>query len=79
MQARCMLRDTKQAIRQHRTKLVRRLRRQIFRQIVQGRRRRADARQGELVQDDGKYASNMRAKREARDLCGVTLSPRKLP
>ena len=60
-------------LRQHRTKLVRRLRRQIFRQIVQGRRRRADARQGELVQDDGKYASKMRAKREARALCGVAL------
>ena len=61
-------------LRQHRTKLVRRLRRQIFRQIVQGRRRRADARQGELVQDDGKYASKMRAKREARALCGVALN-----
>ena len=53
---------------------MRRLRRQIFRQIVQGRRRRADARQGELVQDDGKYASKMRAKREARALCGVALN-----
>ena len=54
--------------RQHRTKLVRRLRRQVFRQIVQARRRRADARQGELVQYDGKYASKMRAK---RGLCAV--------
>ncbi len=60
-------------LRQHRTKLVRRLRRQVFRQIVQARRRRADARQGELVQYDGKYASKMRAKREARALCGVAL------
>ena len=58
-------------LRQHRTKLVRRLRCQVFRQIVQARRRRADARQGELVQYDGKYASKMRAKREARALCGV--------
>ena len=47
--------------------------RQIFRQIVQGRHRRADARQGQLVQYDGKYASKMRAKREARALCGVAL------
>ena len=50
-----------------------------FWQIVQAQCRQVDSRQGELVQDDGKYASNMRAKREARDLCGVTLSPRKLP
>ena len=35
--------------------------RQIFRQIVQIRRRRASARQGEVVQSDGKYASKMRA------------------
>ena len=53
---------------------MRRLRRQVFRQIVQARRRRADARQGELVQYDGKYASKMRAKREARALCGVALN-----
>ena len=53
---------------------MRRLRRQVFRQIVQARRRRADARQGELVQYDGKYASKMRAKREARALCGVALT-----
>ena len=42
------------AFRQYRTEIVQHLRRQIFRQIVQVRRRRADARQGELVQDDGK-------------------------
>ena len=53
---------------------MRRLRCQVFRQIVQARRRRADARQGELVQYDGKYASKMRAKREARALCGVALT-----
>ena len=53
---------------------MRRLRRQVFRQIVQARRRRADARQGELVQYDEKYASKMRAKREARALCGVALN-----
>ena len=63
-------------LRQHRTKPVRRLRRQVFCQIVQARRRRADARQGELVQYDGKYASKMRAKREARALCGVALKSR---
>ncbi len=66
-------------LRQHRTKLVRRLRRQVFRQIVQARRRRADARQGELVQYDGKYAGKMRAKREARALCGVALKSAHLP
>ena len=53
---------------------MRRLRRQIFRQIVQGRRRLADARQGEFVQSDEKYASKMCAKREARALCGVALN-----
>ena len=52
---------------------MRRLRRQVFRQIVQARRRRANARQGELVQSDGKYAGKMRAKRESRVLCGVAL------
>ena len=61
------------ALRQHRTKLVRRLRRQIFRQIVQGRRRQSDARQGELLQDDGIHASKMRTKHEARALCGAAL------
>ncbi len=70
--------DIDDKLRQHRTKLVRRLRRQIFRQIfrqiVQGRRRLADARQGELVQSDEKYASKMCAKREARALCGVALN-----
>ena len=52
---------------------MRRLRRQVFRQIVQARRRWADACQGELVQYEGKYASKMRAKREARTLCGIAL------
>ena len=61
------------ALRQHRTKLVRRLRRQIFRQVVQGRRRRADARQGELVQSEVVYASKLRTKHEARALCGAAL------
>ena len=39
-----------------------RLRRQIFRQIVQIERRRADARQAKFVQDDGKDASKRAAK-----------------
>ena len=43
--------------RQHRIIIVVRLRRQIFRQIVQIERRRADAHQAKFVQDDGKYAS----------------------
>ena len=55
-------------LRQHRTKPLRRLRRQVFRQIVQARRRQADAHQGELVQYDEKYAGKMRAKREAHTL-----------
>jgi len=41
---------------------VRRLRRQIFRQVAQKSRRQADACQGFFEQDDGKYASKMRAK-----------------
>ena len=44
---------------QYRTEIVRILHRQIFRQIVQIERRRADARQAKFVQDDGKYASKM--------------------
>ena len=43
-----------------------RLRRQIFRQVVQIERRRADARQAKFVQDDGKDAS----KRAAKALAG---------
>jgi len=43
-------------------KIVRRLRSQIFRQIVQSECRKADALQASFVQDDGKYASKMRAK-----------------
>ena len=50
------------SLRQYRTEIVRILRRQIFRQIVQIERRRADARQAKFVQDDGKYASKMRTK-----------------
>ena len=48
---------------------MRRLRRQIFYWIVQ-------ARQEEPVQDDGKYADMMRAKRGVRALCGVALTIR---
>ena len=51
---------------QHRIIIVVRLRSQIFRQIVLKRRRRADARQGVLVQYDGKCAS----KRAAKALAG---------
>ena len=51
-----------QALRQHRIIIVVRLRRQIFRQILQKRRRRADARQGVFVQYGGKYASKRAAK-----------------
>ena len=49
-------------VRQHRIIIVVRLRRQIFRQIVQIERRRAGARQAKFVQDDGKYASKRMAK-----------------
>ena len=61
-------------LRQYRTKIVRILRRQIFRQIVQKRRRRAGARQGVFVRYDGKYASKMRTKSNKWSLCGVALS-----
>ena len=44
-------------LRQHRIIIFVRLRSQIFRQIVQKRRRRADARQVDFVRYDGKYAS----------------------
>ena len=50
---------------------MRRLRHRVIRQVVQARRRRADIRQEELVQYDGKYTSKMRAKREAWAMCGV--------
>ena len=53
--------------------------RRLRRQIVQVRLRRVNARQGELVQYDGKYAGKMRAKREARALCGVALKSAHLP
>ncbi|MGN1119879.1 MAG: hypothetical protein ACI4Q4_05945 [Oscillospiraceae bacterium] len=43
---------------------------QIFRQIVLKRRRRASARQGVLVQYDGKYASKRTAKAQAGN-CAV--------
>ena len=47
---------------QHRIKLVRKMRSQIFRQVVQKFRRQADACQEISVQDDGKYASRLRTK-----------------
>ena len=49
-------------LRQHRTIIVVRLRRQIFRQIVQILCSKADAFQIKFVQDDGKYASKRAAK-----------------
>ena len=49
-------------LRQHRTELVRKMRSQIFRQIVQKFRRQAGACQEISVQDDGKSASRLRAK-----------------
>ena len=47
-----------------------RLRRQIFRQVVQIERRRADARQAKFVQNDGKDASKRAAKALAAN-CAV--------
>ncbi len=47
-------------LRQHRTIIAERLRRQIFRQIVQIERRQAGACQAKFVQDDGKDASKRR-------------------
>ena len=49
----------------HRIIIVVRLRRQIFRQIVQWGRRKADALLGRIVQDDEKDASKRAAKAEA--------------
>ena len=49
-------------LRQYRIIIVVRLRRQIFRQVVQIERRRAYARQAKFVQDDGKDASKRAAK-----------------
>ena len=49
-------------LRRHRTELVRKMRSQIFRQIVQKFRRQAVACQEISVQYDGKYASRLRAK-----------------
>ena len=56
--------------RQHRTEIVRQMRSQIFRQIVQKRRRHTDVCQGVSVQDDGKSASRWRAK-PSGGLCAV--------
>ena len=60
-------------IRQYRTKIVRVLRSQIFRQIVQRGRRKAVALLGRIVQDDEKYASKTRAKSNKWSLCGVAI------
>ncbi len=49
-------------LRQYRIIIVVRLRSQIFRQIVQKRRRRVDARQGVFVQYGGKDASKRMTK-----------------
>ena len=58
-------RKERSELRQYRIIIVVRLRSQIFRQIVQKRRRRADARQGVFVQDGGKSASKRAAKAAA--------------
>ena len=52
----------KLSLRQHRTEIVRQMRCQIFRQIVQKRRRNTVVFQKASVQDDGKYESRWRAK-----------------
>ena len=57
-------------LRQHRTKLVLNMRRQIFRQIVQKFRRHTDVCQEISVQDDGKYVSRFSAK-PSGGLCAV--------
>ena len=59
-----------QKIRQYRTEIVRQMRSQIFRQIVQKRRRNTVVFQGVSVQDDGKYASRWRTK-PSGGLCAV--------
>ena len=68
-------------LRQHRTKIAVRLRRQIFRQIVQSECSKADALHGltfgqlsNFVQYDGKDASKRTAKPVGRSLCGVALN-----
>ena len=58
---------------QHRTKIVRVLRSQIFCQIVQRGRRKAVALQGRIVQYDEKYASKTCTKSNKWSLCGVAL------
>ena len=59
-----------QKIRQYRTEIVRQMRSQIFRQIVQKRRRNTVVFQEVSVQDDGKYESRWRAK-PSGGLCAV--------
>ena len=58
---------------QYRTKIVRVLRSQIFRQIVQRGRSKAVALQGRIVQYDGKDASKTCTKSNKWSLCGVAL------
>ena len=60
----------KVCFRQHRTKLVRKMRSRIFRQIAQKFRRHAAVCQGISVQYDGKSASRLRAK-PSGGLCAV--------
>jgi len=62
-------------LRQYRTKIVRVLRSQIFRQIVQRGRGKAVALQGRIVQYDGKDASKTCTKSNKWSLCGVALNP----
>ena len=58
---------------QYRTKIVRVLRSQIFRQIVQRGRGKAVALQGRIVQYDGKDASKTCTKSNKWSLCGVAI------
>ena len=58
------------ALRQYRTKIVLKMRREIFRQIVYKFRRHTDVCQGISVQDDGKYPSRFSTKTSG-DLCAV--------
>ena len=68
-------------LRQYRTELVRKMRSQIFRQIVQKFRRHTDVCQGIFVRNGEKYASRFRAKpsnRRAKTLSKISVFARLL-
>ena len=73
------MKKTSPYLRQHRIIIVVRLRRQIFRQVVQIERRRAGARQAKFVQDDGKDASKRRVSRRRRSAKVLTVNCAVLP